>query len=215
MGYSGNSYAAPAQPNPKKPSGGVKSLSELMGLVSSPERDAAPPPRDTRAVGSYVPHGQHQLYSPPREPSYPPLPPAHSNFAHEDNVRYSGVGMNGGTQADVHAGELSNVREKMNNYINGGVEEVHRRSGVMSEEAPVLSPLEQQAREVSNQLYARHDKNVVNTVMRDVIQRDLGVTFDDIAAVPVAKRLLHEAVILPLIMPEFFTGIREPWKVRK
>ena len=48
--------------------------------------------------------------------------------------------------------------------------------------------------------------------MRDVVQLNLGVTYDDIAALTVAKRLLHEAVLLPLLMPEFFTGIREPWK---
>lgn len=58
-----------------------------------------------------------------------------------------------------------------------------------------------------------HDKAIVDTVMRDVVQRDLGVTFDDIASLHTAKRLLNEAVVLPLIMPEFFTGIREPWKV--
>ena len=28
-----------------------------------------------------------------------------------------------------------------------------------------------------------------------------------------AKRLLQEAVVLPLYMPDFFKGIRRPWKV--
>jgi SpoVK/Ycf46/Vps4 family AAA+-type ATPase len=67
--------------------------------------------------------------------------------------------------------------------------------------------------EVSSQLCSRHDKSIVDMVLRDVIQHDLGVTFDDIASVANAKRLLNEAVVLPMIMPEFFTGIREPWKV--
>jgi katanin p60 ATPase-containing subunit A1 len=44
------------------------------------------------------------------------------------------------------------------------------------------------------------------------VQRNLGVTFDDVAALSNAKRLLNEAIVLPMIMPEFFTGIREPWK---
>lgn len=61
-------------------------------------------------------------------------------------------------------------------------------------------------------LAGRHEKNIVDTVMRDVIQRDLGVSFDDIAALADAKRLLNEAIVLPLLMPEFFIGIREPWK---
>ena len=61
-------------------------------------------------------------------------------------------------------------------------------------------------------LYQSHDRGIVDTVIRDVVQRDLGVSFDDIAALSGAKRLLSEAVILPLMLPEFFTGIREPWK---
>ena len=52
----------------------------------------------------------------------------------------------------------------------------------------------------------------VEQIERDIIDRDLGVTFDDIAALGTAKRLLNEAVVLPLLVPEFFTGIREPWK---
>ena len=38
------------------------------------------------------------------------------------------------------------------------------------------------------------------------------VTFDDIASLEGAKQLLNEAVTLPLVIPEFFVGIREPWK---
>lgn len=59
----------------------------------------------------------------------------------------------------------------------------------------------------------RHDRSAVDMVMSDIVQRDMGVTFDDIAALSTAKRLLNEAVVLPLMMPELFTGIREPWKV--
>ena len=35
----------------------------------------------------------------------------------------------------------------------------------------------------------------------------------DIAGLQEAKRVLEEATVLPLIMPEFFTGIRRPFKV--
>lgn len=36
---------------------------------------------------------------------------------------------------------------------------------------------------------------------------------DDIADLEDAKKLLREAMVLPMWMPEFFTGIRRPWKV--
>lgn len=35
----------------------------------------------------------------------------------------------------------------------------------------------------------------------------------DIAELDEAKKLLNEAVVLPLLLPNFFTGIRRPWKV--
>ena len=36
----------------------------------------------------------------------------------------------------------------------------------------------------------------------------------DIAGLNEAKRLLEEAVVLPVWMPDYFKGIRRPWKVR-
>jgi len=36
---------------------------------------------------------------------------------------------------------------------------------------------------------------------------------DDIADLENAKKLLQEAVVLPLVVPEVFKGIRRPWKV--
>ena len=38
------------------------------------------------------------------------------------------------------------------------------------------------------------------------------MSFDDIAELDNAKNILKEAVLLPILMPEFFTGIRRPWK---
>ena len=47
---------------------------------------------------------------------------------------------------------------------------------------------------------------------RDVIDKDPGVLFDDIAELDKAKEILQEAVLLPVLMPEYFKGIRRPWK---
>jgi katanin p60 ATPase-containing subunit A1 len=58
----------------------------------------------------------------------------------------------------------------------------------------------------------QHEQHIIDLVERDIVEQDLGVTFDDIAALDTAKRLLQEAVVLPLMLPEFFQGIRQPWK---
>jgi katanin p60 ATPase-containing subunit A1 len=50
--------------------------------------------------------------------------------------------------------------------------------------------------------------------VEDCILTELtGVTFDDIAALEDAKQLIREAVVLPLLLPEFFSPkLRRPWK---
>jgi len=60
--------------------------------------------------------------------------------------------------------------------------------------------------------YRGGDAALVEAIERDMLQRGPGITFDDIASLEVAKRTLNEAVTLPLLIPEYFTGIREPWK---
>lgn len=69
-------------------------------------------------------------------------------------------------------------------------------------------------RQIEMQLGDSFEKCIVDCVLSDLISVDVGVTFDDIASLQDAKRVLHEAIILPTIVPEFFTGIREPWKVK-
>jgi hypothetical protein len=90
---------------------------------------------------------------------------------------------------------------------------LNHRITATGSEMSVISEADEKLTQAMSTLREYHDQSTVNAVFRDVIQRDLGVSFDDIAALSTAKRLLNEAVVLPLIMPEFFTGIREPWKV--
>lgn len=47
---------------------------------------------------------------------------------------------------------------------------------------------------------------------REIIDRSPAVQWDDIASLEEAKHLLKEAVVLPLIRPDFFRGIRRPWR---
>lgn len=56
------------------------------------------------------------------------------------------------------------------------------------------------------------DSDLVDLLDRDILQKDLNVRWSDIADLEEAKRLLEEAVVLPMWMPDFFRGIRRPWK---
>jgi katanin p60 ATPase-containing subunit A1 len=57
-----------------------------------------------------------------------------------------------------------------------------------------------------------YDKDLVEALERDIVQRNPNVAWDSVAGLEEPKKLLKEAVILPLIMPDFFKGIRRPWK---
>ncbi|XP_015054804.2 katanin p60 ATPase-containing subunit A1-like [Solanum pennellii] len=47
---------------------------------------------------------------------------------------------------------------------------------------------------------------------KEILDTNPGVKWDDVAGLSEAKRILQETVVLPLFMPEYFQGIRRPWR---
>ena len=56
------------------------------------------------------------------------------------------------------------------------------------------------------------DSELIEMLEREVVDTNPNVSFDDIAELDQAKQALQEAALLPLIIPNFFTGLRRPWK---
>ena len=56
------------------------------------------------------------------------------------------------------------------------------------------------------------DTHLIEMIEREVVDKNPNVSFNDIAELDNAKRALIEAVVLPLLMPDFFVGLRRPWK---
>ncbi len=59
---------------------------------------------------------------------------------------------------------------------------------------------------------SENEKELIEMIEREVLDCKPGVKWTDIAELKEAKRLLEEAVVLPLWMPDYFQGIRRPWK---
>ncbi|KAL9887678.1 katanin p60 ATPase-containing subunit A1-like isoform 2-T2 [Glossina fuscipes fuscipes] len=57
-----------------------------------------------------------------------------------------------------------------------------------------------------------YEPHLVETLDKDILQRNPGVKWTDVAGLNEAKTILQEAVVLPIIMPDFFKGIRRPWR---
>jgi katanin p60 ATPase-containing subunit A1 len=55
-------------------------------------------------------------------------------------------------------------------------------------------------------------KELAQYLQRDIIVENPNIRFSDIVGLDEAKRLLKEAVLIPLKFPHFFTGLLEPWK---
>ena len=55
-------------------------------------------------------------------------------------------------------------------------------------------------------------KDLALSIQREIINSNPGVSFKDIIGLDQAKRLMKEAVMLPLKYPQLFTGLLEPWK---
>jgi katanin p60 ATPase-containing subunit A1 len=56
------------------------------------------------------------------------------------------------------------------------------------------------------------DSELIEMLEREVVDTNPHVQFNDIAELKNAKGALMEAAVLPLLKPEFFKGIRRPWK---
>jgi hypothetical protein len=56
------------------------------------------------------------------------------------------------------------------------------------------------------------DLELIEGVERDIVEGKVNVSWESIAGLSEAKHLLQEAVVLPLWMPDYFRGIRRPWK---
>jgi spastin len=67
------------------------------------------------------------------------------------------------------------------------------------------SPKVQQKKTYSKELSA-----LANQILDEILIEKPNVTWDDIIGLESAKKALHEAVILPYLRPEIFTGLRSP-----
>jgi katanin p60 ATPase-containing subunit A1 len=171
--------------------------------------------------GNLYPHHNpyHNPYEAQSDPDVwpPPPPPAvaknnyRNNFNNKDAAAaaaYKGKQINAGI-GGVNKGDDNKKVNKLNNNVpaskanrNGGHDNRpynHRNNHPGAAE---------EKRFESNGV----NKDLVEALERDIVQRNPNVKWDDIAGCEEAKKLLKEAVVLPMLIPEFFRGIRRPYR---
>ncbi|RWS02724.1 katanin p60 ATPase-containing subunit A1-like protein [Dinothrombium tinctorium] len=120
------------------------------------------------------------------------------------NGSKSGISSANRSAATRVAGKRSN-NDARNSKAGGSASENSRKKHTQTKEDPETPP--ERKFEIPGP-----DSELVEMLERDILQKDPNIKWDDIADLHEAKRLLEEAVVLPMWMPEFFKGIRRPWK---
>jgi AAA+ superfamily predicted ATPase len=75
--------------------------------------------------------------------------------------------------------------------------------------APTTQP---QASSTRHPPFTDGDPKFISMIEREIIPNNADVSWDQIAALHDAKRLLRECCVMPLLVPDLFTGLRQPWK---
>ena len=73
------------------------------------------------------------------------------------------------------------------------------------------NPNDERSVEVRFPGMASEDRKFADVILKDVISSDVGILFSQVIGCETAKHILQEAVILPMILPHLYTGIRAPW----
>lgn len=61
-------------------------------------------------------------------------------------------------------------------------------------------------------VFVGYESSLIEVIEKDILQKYTKIQWNDIAGLSDAKNILQECLVLPIIMPDFFKGIRRPWK---
>lgn len=91
-------------------------------------------------------------------------------------------------------------------YMNQGSSGTHsngdsENGGHTTVQKPLLPPFED-----------AETRNLAESLCRDIIRGSQDVNWESIKGLETAKRLLKEAVVMPIKYPKYFTGLLSPWK---
>lgn len=146
----------------------------------------------------------------PRDPDVwdPPTPPVpkpnrNNNIAKKTNDRRSGL-----PQKAAPAGRRLSTNNKPGPVQNGKAPTRRTIANPVLEEEPKEDDQQSQEddKEQKFQPSSHIEAELVDVLERDILQKNPNVKWQDIADLQDAKKLLEEAVVLPMWMPDYFKG---------
>jgi katanin p60 ATPase-containing subunit A1 len=169
---------------------------------------------------------------PERDPDvWPPPPPLQNNKNYRPSIgagggggigyNYANIGYPNSNQSPKHkdykgkqvvAGGNPNPKQLNKVGGNGAPKRSDRRSQAVGGGVAGIAAANNGGVPEKKYEAAGVNKDLIEALERDIVQKNPNVKWDDIAGCEDAKKLLKEAVVLPMIMPEYFKGIRRPYR---
>ena len=204
-------WPPPTAPPPSS-SANTRDQRELPRWAQGGNSSAAAPPRTS---GSRTPSGNRVVGSraarekrsrPWREQSKPSTSSASRNNGNNNGRRGNTKGYNNNNN------NINNNNNRASGKRRGGGGGNNKRGASKSGKGTRMDGEEQQRYLDANPNVAPNDVQLVEMIERDILDAAPKVRWTDIADLAAAKALLEETVVVPMWLPDFFKGIRRPWK---
>eukprot|EP01006_Ploeotia_vitrea_P020548 TRINITY_DN52846_c0_g1_i1.p1 TRINITY_DN52846_c0_g1~~TRINITY_DN52846_c0_g1_i1.p1 ORF type:complete len:588 (-),score=70.98 TRINITY_DN52846_c0_g1_i1:578-2176(-) len=146
----------------------------------------------------------------------PPPPPAREVRRPPDRDRATELRRAAPKPAEVRGTRVSAARDRGSNQGGGppGVEGRQKRKPAVPTFRKKTDDQGQGGKGGGKKGYqanTKEDQELVDMMEQFIIEHGVRVTWESIAGLKEAKKLLEEAVVLPLWLPNVFKGIRRPW----
>jgi len=79
--------------------------------------------------------------------------------------------------------------------------------------SPVVSPSEPRGSDSKDEegLYSAEEQEIIDSISGTILTESPNIKWQDIAGLEDCKQSLREAIVLPIMKPQLFTGARKPW----
>ncbi|KAL7102677.1 hypothetical protein ACP275_08G133100 [Erythranthe tilingii] len=140
-----------------------------------------------------------------------------SKFGRKKQVEAKDMPANGQTVSNgSYTNGASNGSERVNNTSNLANYEQYanqgRGNGVHSNGTSLAGVDEKPQKSLLPPFESAEVRALAESLCRDIIRGSPDVSWDSIKGLENAKRLLKEAVVMPIKYPKYFTGLLSPWK---
>ncbi|XP_039070732.1 katanin p60 ATPase-containing subunit A-like 2 isoform X2 [Hibiscus syriacus] len=131
-------------------------------------------------------------------------------FPEPENVQPADATVSNGTTSNV----TSNSNHSVRNTSDMAINKQYRNQGTNSCTQMVLCLMDliQDHKDLCPAFESAEMRALGESLSRDIVRGNPDVKWESIKGLEDAKRLLKEAVVMPIKYPKYFTGLLSPWK---